>query len=341
MKKKIPVFMIGAGRIGFKLEFDKKRVKPASHYGMWTQDKKFDLQGIAEKKKFSKEYLKKIGTNIKIYSDYKKMIKLNRPKVVSISTWKDTHFEISNFCIDNGVKIVILEKPLANSISEAKKLISKLKIKKTKVIVNHRRRFDTDIIKLQSKINNGIIGDILQVSSFYVYGLLTTGTHLIDTLRMLLKEKCGEIIQVSGYKNLSNNFKPKDDENYDAVLKFKNGIISTIQNLDMKSYDNFDIHIFGTKGKILISGIGRDIFHYKVIKSPEHSGFTELVKKPVQLNKSKPRLQFLKLSQNAYDCLMKNHKPLCSAFDSYIDMVIINKIIESEKKNSKLLKINL
>ena len=24
--------MIGAGRIGFKLEFDKKRIKPASHY---------------------------------------------------------------------------------------------------------------------------------------------------------------------------------------------------------------------------------------------------------------------------------------------------------------------
>ena len=206
------------------------------------------------------------------------MIKLNRPKVVSISTWKDTHYEISNFCIDNGVKVIILEKPLANSISEAKKLISKLKTKKTKVLVNHRRRFDTDIIKLQSKIKNGIIGDILQVSSFYVYGLLTTGTHLIDTLRMLLKERCGEVIQVSGYKNLSNNFKPNDDENYDAVLKFKSGIISTIQNLDMKSYDNFDIHIFGTKGKILVSGIGRDIFHYKVIKSPEHSGFTELVK---------------------------------------------------------------
>ena len=189
---------------------------------------------IAEKKRFSKVYLKKIGSNIKIYSDYKKMIKLNRPKVVSISTWKDTHYEISNFCIDNGVKVIILEKPLANSISEAKKLISKLKTKKTKVLVNHRRRFDTDIIKLQSKIKNGIIGDILQVSSFYVYGLLTTGTHLIDTLRMLLKERCGEVIQVSGYKNLSNNFKPNDDENYDAVLKFKSGIISTIQNLDMK-----------------------------------------------------------------------------------------------------------
>ena len=49
--KKIPVCMIGAGRIGLKLEFDPKRVKPASHYGMWARNKKFDLKAISDKKK--------------------------------------------------------------------------------------------------------------------------------------------------------------------------------------------------------------------------------------------------------------------------------------------------
>ena len=39
MKKKIKVSIIGAGRIGLKLEFDKKRLKPASHFGMWAKNK--------------------------------------------------------------------------------------------------------------------------------------------------------------------------------------------------------------------------------------------------------------------------------------------------------------
>ena len=53
--KKIPVCMIGAGRIGLKLEFDPKRVKPASHYGMWARNKKFDLKAISDKKKNRKK----------------------------------------------------------------------------------------------------------------------------------------------------------------------------------------------------------------------------------------------------------------------------------------------
>ena len=35
MKKKIPVFMIGAGRIGFKLEFDKKS---KASFTLWNVD---------------------------------------------------------------------------------------------------------------------------------------------------------------------------------------------------------------------------------------------------------------------------------------------------------------
>ena len=50
------------------------------------------------------------------------------------------------------------------------------------------------------KLKKGVIGDIVQVSSNYVYGLLTTGTHLIDTLRMLLYPIAGEIQYVTGFK---------------------------------------------------------------------------------------------------------------------------------------------
>ncbi len=341
MSKKIPVCMIGAGRIGLKLEFDKKRIKPATHYGMWVKNKRFELKGICDNQEIEKRYKKKIKKKIIFYKDFKKMILAEKPKVVSISTWKDSHFDITNKCLDLGVKVIVLEKPLANNINQAKKLVNKIKKKKAKVIVNHRRRFDDDIINLKRKLENNIIGEIIQVSSFYVYGLLTTGTHLIDTLRMLMKNLAGDIVEVSGIKNTKGNFKPKDDENYDANLRFKNGLIATIQNLDMKSYDNFDIHIFGRKGKILISGIGRNILMYKVIQSPEHTGFTELATHPLKLNKSKPRLQFNKLSHNALECLSSKKTPLCSAKESYIDMVVIEKIIQSAKKKSKFLKIKI
>ena len=63
MKKKIKVCLIGAGRIGLYLEGDKKRLKPASHFGMWLKEKKVNLSAICDKNlnsyKFAKKFKKK------------------------------------------------------------------------------------------------------------------------------------------------------------------------------------------------------------------------------------------------------------------------------------------
>lgn len=338
-KKKIPVCLIGSGRIGFKLEFDPKRLKPASHYGMWLANKETELRAICDKKDINYGFKKKIKKKIRIYKNFIEMIKIEKPKIVSICTWKNSHYSITNKCIDLGIRTIVLEKPLANNITQAKKILKKINKTKTKIIINHRRRFDDDVIKLRNKLKKGVIGDILQVSCFYVYGFLTTGTHLIDTLRMLFNDIAGEVTEVIGFKNNFKNFKPKDDKNYDAMLKFKNGLHCAIQSLDMKSYDNFDIHIYGKKGKILISGIGRDILIYKIINSPEHSNFKELECFPKRMNLSKPRPQFRRLSQNAILCLKNKKKPLCDALQSLKDMIIIDAIIKSANNKSK--KINL
>ena len=341
-KKKIPVCVIGAGRIGLSHEFDSKRIKPASHVGMWTKNKNCQLVAICDKNFNQYKKAKRLEKNIKFYDDPKKMLSDIKPKIVSIATWKDTHFKITKLCIMLGVKVIVLEKPLAKNIKQAKEIISLIKRKKVKILVNHRRRFDDEIIKLKNKLDKGLIGEIIQVSSYYVYGLLTTATHAIDTLRYLLSSKAGEIKEVYGFKNKFKNFSSSDDTNYDAILVFQNGLNVTLQSLDIKSYDNFDFHFYGKKGKVLITDIGRTILKYSIQKSPEHSGFTELKKIPTKLCSSKPRKQFSKLAENAIDCLnKKNSFPLCSAQDSYIDMEVINKIILSAKDNSRKKKINI
>ena len=340
MKKKIIVCHIGAGRIGFSLEFDKKRKKPASHLGMWKANKKINLVAVCEKKPLDKKLLNKISKNIILYKNYSKMIQVEMPDIVSIATWKDTHFQITNRCIDLGIKVIVLEKPLANNLRQAIYLSKKIKRKKVKVLVNHRRRYDKKIIDLRKKIKSGIIGKITQVSSYYVYGVLTTGTHLVDTLRMLLNDTAGEVKKVIGFNNDFGFHCPKDDKNIDGILIFKNNLKATIQTLNIKKYDNFDIYLYGTKGKILISGIGRSGLLFKVIKSPEHEGFEELNQVPKIIFGPKPRNQFGLLADNAVNCFIKKkEKPYCDDYESLIDMKIINGLITSSKKNNKVITI--
>jgi len=228
---------------------------------------------------------------------------------------------------------------LETNINEGKKLIYLAKKNSVKIIVNHRRRFDKEIIELKKKINSGIIGKIKKVSCSYVYGIQATGTHVVDTLRMLLVDTAGEIEKAIGIKSNIKDFCSDDDINLDAILIFKNGLTCSIQVMNIKDYDIFDFHIFGTKGKILITGIGRDIYQYKIINSQEHTGFRELNPKHKKLCKSSPRPQFKILAKNAIECFKNKSTPLCDEVDSYKTLCVLNAIIKSAKNNSKKIKI--
>ena len=338
--KKIPVAIIGAGRIGMLLEKDLKRVKPATHFGMWLNNKKANLVAICDKDKKKLKFARKLKKNIKFFENPKEMILKTKPKIVSISTWKDTHYKMCKLCISMGLKVIILEKPLTNNIGQAKKLIKIIKKNKVKLIVNHRRRFDTEIIKLRNYLRNNLIGKIKQVSCYYVYGLLTTGTHVIDTLRMLLKDIAGEITHVIGVKNYEKVFKPKSDENYEAFLFFKNGLTVSMQSLNIKDYDIFDFYFYGSKGKILLTDIGRTVIKYNIHNSPEHTGFTEIDNsKPKLISSTFPRKQFKNLANNAINCLRKNSNSMCNEMESFYDMKVINAIVKSAKNKSKKIKV--
>ena len=152
--KSVKIGIIGIGRIGMLLEEDPKRVKPATHFGMWLNNKKANLVAICDRDKKKLKFARKRKKNIKFFENPEEMILKTKPKIVSISTWKDTHYKICKLCISMGLKVIILEKPLANSIGQAKKLIKIIKKNKVKLIVNHRRRFDTKIIKLKKRKKN-------------------------------------------------------------------------------------------------------------------------------------------------------------------------------------------
>ena len=63
-------------------------------------------------KKKIKNFFEKNSKGNNIYKNYIEMIKTEKPDIVSIATWKDTHFEITSKCIDLGIKVIVLEKPL-------------------------------------------------------------------------------------------------------------------------------------------------------------------------------------------------------------------------------------
>ena len=67
MNKKIKVAIIGVGRIGMLLELDKKRIKPASHFGMWNSNRKVSLEAVCDEDPKKIKILKKLNKKVNVF----------------------------------------------------------------------------------------------------------------------------------------------------------------------------------------------------------------------------------------------------------------------------------
>lgn len=95
--------------------------------------------------------------------DYQDIIKNPAIEVVYISTTPEqTHYPIARDCIKAG-KNVLLEKPLALSLSEADELIALSKEKGVKFTIGYSQRFNPKIAYAKKSIAEGKLGKVVNV----------------------------------------------------------------------------------------------------------------------------------------------------------------------------------
>lgn len=207
------------------------------------------------------------------YTDYKSMIQEVKPDLVSIATESGIHAEIALFCIDHGVHVII-EKPMAMSISDANEIIRHSEEKHVKVSACHQNRFNIAVQEMRHALEAGRFGR-LSHGSIHVHwnrnqgyydqapwrgtwaqdggALMNQCIHGIDLLRWTFG---GEIEEVYGQtRQQFHDYLEAEDVGM-AVVKFKNGAIATIEGTTNVYPKNLEetLYIFGEKGTVKIGG---------------------------------------------------------------------------------------
>ena len=91
-----------------------------------------------------KEKSDKFGLqHVKKYTDYKEMLKEEKPELVAIATESGKHASIALDCIEAGCNLII-EKPIALSIEDADAVIKAGREKGVVVCANHQNRVKKD-----------------------------------------------------------------------------------------------------------------------------------------------------------------------------------------------------
>tara|TARA_B100000003_G_scaffold45681_2_gene39506 strand:- start:16834 stop:17754 length:921 start_codon:yes stop_codon:yes gene_type:complete len=224
-KQKIRIGVIGIGYLGkFHLE---KFQKNKDCQLVWLIDK-----NIKNLKKYKDKY--NVSTN------YKEIV--NDVDAVSIVTPTINHYEIARYFIEKN-KHVLIEKPMTQTVSEAKKLINLAKKHKKTIQIGHLERFNPVIRKVSSLIKNPLFIEVHRLAQFnprstdvnVIYDLMI---HDIDITTSLVPSKIKKISSF-GKSIITNKI---DIAN--ARLEFFNGTIANLTASRISQKSERKIRIF-------------------------------------------------------------------------------------------------
>ena len=101
----------------------------------------------------------KLQNNIRIYSEYKKMLEKEELDIVEILLPHNLHVDATIHAAKNGVKTISVQKPIALTIEDADKMIEECKKSGSTLSIYENFLFAPHILKAKELIDSDYIGD--------------------------------------------------------------------------------------------------------------------------------------------------------------------------------------
>ena len=233
---------------------------------------------------------------VKVYTDYKEMLCKEELDLVAICTESGKHASIALDCIDAGCNVII-EKPIALSLSDADQIIERGKEKGVKVCVSHQNRFNKSIQKIRDAVDKGRFGKLyygtahIRWSRDWEYysraswrgtwkqdggALMNQCIHNIDLLRWMMGD---EIVEVVGMTDrLKHDYIEAEDMGI-ALVRFMNGSYGIIEGTTDVYPNNLEetLYLFGEKGTVKAGGVS--------VNKIEEWRFSDQLDNPLEVKK--------------------------------------------------------
>lgn len=303
------VAVIGLGKQGWRADQDAGRPRPRSHVSAWQTCPRAELVAIHDKdpRRVCTEPIPGAWMGIECL-DLARVFE-RRPEIVSVATPPEAHLEIITTCVTAGVRLVVCEKPLADTAKAAAAIVEVCQESGTALLVNHGRRFHRLIRNAKRQINGGRIGPLRWASAWTSGGLWDNQIHMIDLLRFFL----GEIGWV--YATWKGPCGEQGEDGYVMTLHFTSGAYAVIHAGDIRRYVQSDLHLFGERGSLWLRQYGLGAIWYGVDgQYPLAGGYQRLVLGEAS-DVASPTTFLAEMAKHACDILEGTAEPWCRGED--------------------------
>ena len=215
----IKVGVIGTGEMG------------QNHVRIYSEMDDVELFGISDVNEVQVNQIAK-KYNTKPFTEYAKLLDCGL-NAVSIAVPTTLHTQVVLDSIAAGVNVLV-EKPIADTIENADKMITAASDAKLILMVGHVERFNPAITKMKEIIDEGSIGKILSISTRRVGPsnpriqdvgiILDLGVHDIDIISYLYNANALKVYTVAGSESHSQ------EDHASILLEFdgnRSGVVET------------------------------------------------------------------------------------------------------------------
>ncbi len=224
--------------------------------------------------------ISKSEPNIAHYRNLDALLKNHTPEVAIIATPTSFHVESAKACMQKGINVLI-EKPLARNLAEARELKEFASKMSVKAVLGHVERFNPVITALKNELKDKTIYAIhtTRISPFPariadVGVLADLGVHDIDLIRFLSRR---EITESHIAKSRHRHATCEDSAN--ISLKLQDDILAHIRLCWLSSFKQREVEILCKEGVFRADLIAQELKFYTHVDANSFTQKNIFVKK--------------------------------------------------------------
>ena len=340
---KVRIAVAGAGLIGMR------------HIEETQKSEGAKLSAIVDPSPKAAEVAQKEG--VPLFKSLQECFAKDRPDGVVLATPNHLHVEQGLECIAAGIPVLV-EKPLAHTLDEGRRLVEIAERANARLLVGHHRRHSPILHKAVEIVKSGVLGPIVGVMGSAVFykpdsgyfdgpgawrkepgggPILINMVHEVDNLRAMV----GEIVAVQAFaSNATRKFAVEDTVAIN--LRFDNGALGTFllsdtaasarsweqtsqENQAYPTYTDEDAYVLiGTDGSLAVPTMR--LKHYT--KKEDRSWWKPFKSETIPLERADP----LALQIAHFTAVIRGEaKPLVSGRDGLQNLRVTDAIAEAAK----------
>jgi len=309
----------------------------ANHCRIYAELPGVELVGVCD---VNTKAAKDAGTKYKCqaFGKFDKLLENMKPDIVSVVVPTQNHCEVSLACIESGASVLV-EKPIADTVDNAKLMIEAADAAGVKLMVGHIERFNPAVQELKRRLDAKQLGRIFSINAVRVGPfphrirdvgvVIDLAVHDIDCMRYITDSEVKRV-----FAETEKRIHTSCEDMLSGLLKFRNGVVGVLDVNWLTPEKIRELKVTGEKGMFHVEYISQELTFYENKQANGKSydykdilmGVSEGDITKIRVEKKEP----LKVELEAFvESIRSDKKPPVSGLDGLKNLQIAQAMIEA------------